>query len=225
MKVIESRNPAIRIVDGIKTGKLSVEITGDDDLLRFKELPPFVDFKEPQNKHTYKHLGQIKTLQGENILEYSVRDKKNKRKHFTLVWTAVVKNDDIMPIKDKDYSMVNMRIQFPKSSIKSLKDTLTEFLYPTPKEDKSEPKTNLFEILRIPFALDLIRYFSENEELTASKFREITGLKWNKSYDCLKKFEEVGLLRSYRYGKGGTKNYKITLEKEKIKKIMNVMRD
>ncbi|MCD6148628.1 helix-turn-helix transcriptional regulator [bacterium] len=225
MKVIESRNPTVKIVDDIKTGKLFVELTGDDDLLRFKELPPFVDFKEPKNKCTYKHLGQINTLQGENILEYSVRDKKSKRRHFTLVWTAIVKNDDIMPIKDRDYSMVNMRIQLSKSSIKSLKDTLTEFLCPTPKEDKSEPKTKLFEILRLPFALDLIRYFSENEELTASKFREITGLKWNKSYQYLRKFEEVGLLRSYRYGKGGIKNYKITLEKEKIKEIMNVIRD
>lgn len=161
MKVIESRNPTVKIVDDIKTGKLFVELTGDDDLLRFKELPPFVDFKEPKNKCTYKHLGQIKTLQGENILEYSVRDKKSKRRHFTLVWTAVVKNDDIMPIKDRNYSMVNMRIQLSKSSIRSLRDKFTEFLYPTPKETETRPKTKLFEILRLPFALDLIRYFSE----------------------------------------------------------------
>ena len=64
----------------------------------------------------------------------------------------------------------------------------------------------------------------QNEELTASKFREITGLKWNKSYDYLKKFEEIGLLRSYK-GERGTKFYRITLEKEKIDKIMDVMKD
>ena len=138
--------------------------------------------------------------------------------------TAVVKNDDITPTKDGDHSIVNMRIQLPKSSIKTLRDDFTEFLFPTSKETETQPKTNLFEILRIPFALDLIKYFSENEELTASKFREITGLKWNKSYNYLKKFEEVGLLRSYR-GERGTKFYKITLEKKKIKEIMNVMRD
>ena len=225
MKVIESRDPTVKIVDNIKTGKLLIGLTGDESLLRFKELPPFIDFKEPRNESTHKYLGQIKTLQGENILEYSVRNKKSKRKHFTLIWTAVVKNDDIMPIKDKDYSMIDMRVQLPKSSIKTLRDDFTEFLFPTSKETETQPKTNLFEILRIPFALDLVKYFSENEELTASKFREITGLKWNKSYNYLKKFEEVGLLRSYKYGKSGIKIYKITLEKEKIAKIMDVMED
>lgn len=202
-------------------GKLS---SGIDKFLDFEELPPHII---PDAKNiSYKHLGDEKTLGGENLFKFSVRKRKNrKHKHITLVWSGVIKTDDIQNIKKegeiiKEYKLVTSRLRLPKKAIRHLIVDFNEFLY-SPK--KPFPPSELFEILRQPYALDIVKYFSENEEMTIKEFREITKLGRDKSLNCLNSFEKLGLLKSYRYGRNGRKNYGITLEKERIAKIMNIL--
>ena len=212
-------------------GKLSSKT--DEGIFTYKELPPYVEFDDKRDS-TYKYLGTIRTTRGENVHKYSVRKRKNrKKKHFTLVWNGIVKNENIQDIKDeneirnpetiKQYKMVTCHIRLPKTAVKNLRDEYNEFLYPKPY--RTDTHTELFEIFKQPYALDLIKLFSEKEEITRAEFKNATGVKESKSFKYLDSFEQLGLLRSYKYGSSGIKIYRVTLEKERIAKIMNILSD
>lgn len=212
-------------------GKLSSKI--DEGIFTYKELPPYVEFDDKRDS-TYKYLGTIRTTRGENVHKYSVRKRKNrKNKHFTLVWNGLVKNENIQDIKDEDeirnpetikqYKMVTCHIRLPNTAVKNLRDEYNEFLYP--KSYRTDKHTELFEILKQPYALDLIKLFSEKEEITMEEFREISKIGRDKAYKCLKSFIALGFLESYEYGKNGINIYRITLEKKRIVKIMDILSD
>ena len=231
----EDETKAGVILKNIKSNRIIGKLSSkpDEGLYTFKELPPYVEFDEKDDS-SYKYLGTIKTTRGESIHKYSVRKRKNrKNKHFTLVWNGIVKNENIQDINDeneirdsetiKQYKMVTCHIRLPKTAVKNLRDEYNEFLYPNP--NKTDTHTELFEILKQPYALDLIKLFSENEEMTVEEFRERSKLGRDKSYKCLKLFVNLGLLKAYKYESSGIKIYRITIEKDRIAKIMDVLRD
>lgn len=223
------------ILKNIKSNRVLGKLSSkpDEGILTYKELPPYVDFDD-KGDSSYRYLGTVRTTRGENIHKYSVRKRKNrKNKHFTLVWNGIVKNENIQDIQDEDknrnseiikrYKMVPCHIRLPKTSVKNLRDEYNEFLYPKPNE--TSLGSELFEILKQPYALDLIKLFSEKEEMTVKEFRSMSKLGRDKSYKCLKSFINLGLLKSYEYGSSGIKVYRIMLEKKKIVQIMDIFND
>ena len=225
-------NPVTKLISNINTGSVLARLTGKDDFVKFDEIPPYI--VDDKGNDSYKHLGTEKTTRGENIQKYSVRKKNNRKdKHFTLVWSGIIKNEDIRKIEDEDnirdpetikkFKMVTSRLRLPKRAVKNLRNDYNEFLYPTPK--KVEYQSELFEILKQRYALDILKHFSEKEELTMEEFKHISKIGTNNSSKCLKSFIKLGLLRSYKQGRSGIKIYRITLEKTKIAKIMDVLID
>ena len=222
------------VLSGIKSnrivGKLSLK--EGEPLFTYKETPPYI--VEDTGDSSYKFLGTEKTTRGENLHKYSVRRRKNKKdKHFTLEWSGLIKKVDIRDIEDEDeirnpetiekYKIVTSRLRLPKRAVKNLINDYNEFLYPTPK--KVDTPSKLFDILRLPYALDILKYFSENEEMTRQGFKNATNVKESKSFKYLDSFEKLGVLRSYKQGRSSIKIYRITLEKKRIAKIMDALRD
>lgn len=217
------------ILKNITSNRIKATFSPDGEgIYKYNEIPPFVEFDD-EGKSSYKHLGTIKSTRGENVFYFSVRKRNNrKHKHFTFTWSGIIKKVDIRDIKDEDkirnpdtvkkYQMVTSRLRLPKSAVKNLRDEFNEFLYPTPKKVKQIE--GLFEILRLPYALDLIKIFSEKEDMTIQEFRDITKIKKSKSYKCLESFVKLGFLRSHKQGRSGIKIYRITLDKKRINKIM-----
>ena len=222
------------LIENIKSNRIVGKISHKEGegLFTYKEKPPYI--VDDTGDSSYKYLGTEKTTRGESLHKYSVRRRRNRKdKHFTLEWSGIVKKVDIRDIEDEDniqnpeiiekYKIVTSRLRLPKRAVKNLRDNYNEFLYPLPK--KIKPIGNLFEILKQRYALDLIKLFSEKEEITRQDFKDATNVKESKSFKYLDLFEKAGLLRSYKQGRSGTKIYRITLKKEKIAKIMNILKD
>lgn len=61
--------------------------------------------------------------------------------------------------------------------------------------------------------------------MTRKEFKEISKLGRDKSHVYIETFVKLGLLKKYKQGRSGIKIYRITLEKTKIAKIMDVLRN
>lgn len=80
----------------------------------------------------------------------------------------------------------------------------------------------LLNIFKQPYALDIAEILINNSLITVKKFAMKVNISEQMARIYLKKFEELKLLTSFRYSKGGTKHYKSLLNDEKLREIMKV---
>lgn len=80
----------------------------------------------------------------------------------------------------------------------------------------------LLNIFKQPYALDIAEILINKNLITVKEFAEKVNISEQMARIRLRKFEELKLLVSFRYSRGGTKHYKSVLKKEKLREIMGV---
>lgn len=80
----------------------------------------------------------------------------------------------------------------------------------------------LLNIFKQPYALDITEMLINNNMITVKELAKKVNISEQMARIYLKKFEELKLLLSFKYSKGGTKHYKSLLNDEKLREIMKV---
>jgi len=220
MKITKS-SPASKRVSNIRSERIKVELTTDDEHFRIEEIPPFADFPDSK-KYSYKFLGYTKNKKGETIQTFSVRKRRKKKDaHLTLKWNATIKLNDITDIKDNDnYKLVTVHLGLPKPTIRNLRNEFNNFLNPKTSV-KYNPDTN--KILKImeteKYAFGIIKMLFEKDEIFTEEIMERFIITKPSALKYLTQLEQHEIIESdsTRHNK---KVYMLKLDKDELKKMI-----
>lgn len=221
MKIKET-TPVSRRVSDIRSERIKVALTGDDNHFQIEEIPPFADFPDSK-KYSYKFLGYTKNKKGETIQKFSVRKRrKQKDKHLTLKWNATIKINDITDIEDNEnYKLVTVRLGLPKPTIRNLRNEFNKFLNPRSTSLKHNPNTN--QILKImeteKYAFGIIKMLLEKDEIYTEEVMERFNIAKVSALKYLTHLEQHKVIEtdSTRHNK---KVYMLKLDKNELKEMI-----
>lgn len=222
MKITES-TPASKRVSNIRSERIKVELTADDNHFQIEEMPPFADFPNSK-KYSYKFLGYTKNKKGETIQTFSVRKRrKQKDKHLTLKWNATIKVNDITDIKDNDnYKLVSVRLGLPKAAIRNLKNEFNNFLnpiIPTSVNHKSDTNKTLKIMETKKYAFGIIRMLLEKDEIFTEEVMERFNITKPSALKYLIELKQHKIIESdsTRHNK---KVYMLKLDRNELKEMI-----
>lgn len=221
---ISKDNLTNRRVTGIKSGRIKTWYDDKDELLQIniKELPPFADFPESRS-YSYKFLGYITNRKGESVQIFSIRKRrKQKDKHLTLKWNAVIKTKDVINIKDKeDYKLVTVRLGLPKAAIRNLRNRFNSFLNPKLISIKDNSNTNqLLKIIETErYAFGIMRMLFEKDEIYTEEVMERFNIVKASALKYLTQLEQHDIIVSDST-KHNKRIYMLKIDKDSIRTVV-----